>query len=312
MLTGSRSWPNSIAVAPNSELLATTSVSNGQIRLWNITTGANIAFIKGHNTLIPSEESSGDTNSVAPIVGNGSARVISVWDPTHNTYTGYATDYSVVCAITFSHDSQLLASASAVDGVIKVWDVGSNACIATLAGHSSWVSQLVFLPQSDVLASSSGDRTVKIWDIRTAVCTATFEGQSRPDNQSIVFSHDYNLLALGRDSGDIVIWDISTGKCQIKLPGTIQEPPHTIAFSHNSALIASIAPRPREGEHKYRWHQALEFWNVSTGQCLATVDINYFALNRISFNTAGSCLSTSVGDFMLKGTYYPGLTCRRC
>ncbi|UKZ64290.1 uncharacterized protein TrAtP1_005508 [Trichoderma atroviride] len=303
-LTGGSAWPYSIAVAHNAKLLATTSISNGQIELWNIATGANIATIEGHNNSILSAEQRHDTNIdlMPSIIEIDGIRCIKVWRPSEDTYRQRADSYSVISAITFSQDSQLLASASAVDGIIKVWDIGSNACIATLTGHSSWVSQLFFLPQSDVLVSSSGDRTVKIWNIRTAICTATLEGQSDPSHKSIAFSHDYNMLASGIDDGSIKIWDICTGKCQIILPGSSQESVRGIAFSHSSALLASIASRPREGAYSYRDHPALEFWNISTGMCLATVDFTRSAAGYISFDEVGFCLSTNAGDYILNGT----------
>ncbi|KAK1254185.1 hypothetical protein MKX08_008180 [Trichoderma sp. CBMAI-0020] len=282
-LTGCWAWPFSIAVANNADLFATTSISNGQVQLWDIATGTIISTIEGHNNTIVSVEPSRDLDDSMPsIIDYGGTRQIKVWEPESNDYTWVGPDYSVISAIAFSHDSQLLASASAVDGMIKVWDIDSNACVAILAGHSSWVSQLFFLPQSDILVSSSGDCTVKIWDIRTAICTATLEGQSDPRHQSIAFSHDYNMLASGIDDGSIKIWDIHTGKCQMNLVGSSQD--------------------SREEVYTYRQHQALEFWNLSTSMCLATVDIDLPAVGYISFDEVGFCLSTNVGDFILDGT----------
>lgn len=120
------------------------------------------------------------------------------------------------------------------------------------------------------------------------------------------------MLASGMDDGSIEIWDTFTGERQINLPGSSQNPIRAVSFSHNSALLALIASRPEDEAHMYRPHQALEFWNVSTGLCLATVDINSLALSHISFDEMGPCLSTSVGEFILKGMYYSGSVCRGC
>lgn len=284
-----------IAVADNTELLATTSTSNSHIQFWDIGTDANITTVKGFNSSISRTDPNFDFEiMIAQIDGH------------------HLDNYFAITAITFSQNSQLLASASAADGIIKVWDVSSSACIATLTGHCKWVKQLAILPHSDVLVSSSSDGTVRIWDIRTGTCTAMFEGQSGPDNKSIAFSRDYSLLASGLKDGSIDVWDLSTGKCQIKLLGAGQGPVHTVAFSHSSALLVSVAPRPRNQDHEYIPYRFLKFWDIPTGLCLATIDVSYLATESMSFYEVGSCVITSVGEFTLKGTCHAGLIYRRC
>jgi WD40 repeat protein len=308
-LTGCTGWPYSIAVAHDSELLASTSKSDGHIQLWNMATGAHIATIEGHVGSLFSAPEDCDIGSMPPMFEQDGSRRIKVWQPYQDKYFDYGYNWSVVSAIAFSHDSQLLASASAVDGIIKVWDVGSGACIAILAGHSSWVNYLAFLPQADVLVSSSGDRTIRIWDIGTAACTATFEGQSEPWNESIAFSHDYKLLASGKDDGSIDVWDISTGERRMKLAGESRGRVYIVAFSQSPGLLASIASR-RQG--LYNSQLALDFWNVSTGLRLAGVDISRHTLHCFSFDKVRPCLSISVGKFELKGTYEPHSMNSRC
>lgn len=308
--TGCDLWPSSIAVAYNAQLLATTSFENGLVQLWNIATGVNIATIEGDNSSIFVAESLHDPDGSMPsIVEHDGFRYIRVLLPKEGHISLLQPKKcSIISAVTFSHDSQLLASASAAYGAIKVWNIDSNACIATLIGHSSWVIQLEFLPQSDVLVSSSGDHTVKIWDIRTATCTATLGGQGK----SIALSHDYSMLASGMVDGSIEIWNISTGERRVKLIGSNQERAVcAIAFSRSSALLASITSRPQDGAELYPIYRVLEFWNILTGLCLATVDINYLAINDISFDDMAPCLSTRMGQFVFKGTYYSRFICIR-
>ncbi|EHK46533.1 hypothetical protein TRIATDRAFT_291692 [Trichoderma atroviride IMI 206040] len=292
------------AFSHDARILAAWQQDDSCIMLWNTADAECIATLHVHSKTVGSLCFSHDSKMLASA---SSQNDIKLWDIATSTCIATLKDHSrVIFSLHFSHDSKLLASAAFDNATIKlwdleVWDIGSNACIATLTGHSSWVSQLFFLPQSDVLVSSSGDRTVKIWNIRTAICTATLEGQSDPSHKSIAFSHDYNMLASGIDDGSIKIWDICTGKCQIILPGSSQESVRGIAFSHSSALLASIASRPREGAYSYRDHPALEFWNISTGMCLATVDFTRSAAGYISFDEVGFCLSTNAGDYILNG-----------
>ena len=55
-----------------------------------------------------------------------------------------------------------LTSAS-TDRTIKIWNVATGACLATLKGHASGVSSLAVL-EGGKLASGSDDEKIKIWD----------------------------------------------------------------------------------------------------------------------------------------------------
>ncbi len=62
-----------------------------------------------------------------------------------------------------------MASASR-DKTVKIWDVKSGRCIATLIGHDNWVTSLVFHPSGRFLLSCSDDKTIRIWDLNNARC----------------------------------------------------------------------------------------------------------------------------------------------
>jgi len=53
------------------------------------------------------------------------------------------------------------ASASG-DNTIKIWNVASGDCVATLTGHTAAVSCLVKL-RDGRLASASDDKSIKVW-----------------------------------------------------------------------------------------------------------------------------------------------------
>ena len=82
-----------------------------------------------------------------------------------------------VTAISFSPDSQYLASGS-FDGTIRVWTIATpGAGPLILPGHQAWVVALAFSPDGRRLASGSGahysiwgsdwasDFTVRLWDL---------------------------------------------------------------------------------------------------------------------------------------------------
>ena len=73
-----------------------------------------------------------------------------------------------------------------MDGVIKVWNAATGACVATLEGHTKYVVSLAVLDGGRV-ASGSYDETIKVWNVATGACVATLEGHA---------CHAYSLAAL--------------------------------------------------------------------------------------------------------------------
>jgi len=62
-----------------------------------------------------------------------------------------------------------LASGSR-DKSIKLWDVKSGKCVATLVGHDNWVTDLCFHTSGKYLLSVSDDKSMRVWDLLTARC----------------------------------------------------------------------------------------------------------------------------------------------
>src|SRR5947208_10683181 len=73
-------------------------------------------------------------------------------------------------------------------------ELGWNAVLQTLEGHSSYVTSVAFSHDSKLLASASDDHTVKVWDAATGSLQQTLEGYSNGFS-SVAFSHDSKLLA---------------------------------------------------------------------------------------------------------------------
>ena len=70
--------------------------------------------------------------------------------------------HSSVYSLSFTLDGEL-AIASSADGIVKIWEVQTSKCIATLQGHTGTVHSTSLSGDGKYLASCSWDKTVRIW-----------------------------------------------------------------------------------------------------------------------------------------------------
>jgi WD40 repeat protein len=48
---------------------------------------------------------------------------------------------------------------------VRLWDAASGRAVASLAGHSGWVSSAAFSPDGGRIVTASWDNTARVWDI---------------------------------------------------------------------------------------------------------------------------------------------------
>jgi len=96
------------------------------------------------------------------------------------------------------------------DASIKILDINSLECIATLLGHRKAVKCLKFY-QDDKLLSGSCDGSIKLWCITNSACIFTFYGHIEPITCIKIWS-EFQFLSAS-ENGAIKVFDLRLLAC---------------------------------------------------------------------------------------------------
>jgi small GTP-binding protein len=172
----------------------------------------------------------------------------------------------------------------------------------SLRGHTNWVNSVAVSPDGKWIASGSDDETVKIWDFNTGECITTLVEDTAGVN-SVAITSDGNKVVSGASNGWIRIWDAKTWTL-LKSSGETATIILSISAARNSETFlacgvlrgagmalwstATGGVEPvREISSGSMWSVAitgdakralsdssdnsLTYWNLDTGECLATL-----------------------------------------
>jgi WD40 repeat protein len=149
------------------------------------------------------------------------------------------------------HEDKLYAD-DPVDHTIKIWDLNSNQCIATLIGHFGAVKSLAI--HDGKLYSGSWGGTIKIWDLNSNQCIATLIGHNAEVNSLAIY--DGKLYSSSLD-GTIQIWDLNSNQCIATLIG-------------HDAVVNSLAIH--DGKLYFGSSDStIQIWDLNSNQCIATL-----------------------------------------
>ena len=128
----------------------------------------------------------------------------------------------VITLITYSPDGTLIASGSAQENSIKIWDISSGKIIGKLEGHEKATTALEFNRDGSKLFSSAKDNKLIVWDlVNWAVIDSLTLSSPIHDFELVPNQPDQFISA--SHNGDVEKWAITDLSNPIKLYGTGSE-----------------------------------------------------------------------------------------
>ena len=145
-------------------------------------------------------------------------------------------DEFLCTSLAFSPKGDILASGS-VERVVKLWDIRSGDCLATLEGHEYPVLSLAFSPDGTELVSGSGDTTLMTWDVENHSRLHHMKGHG-----FYVVTCDWDpegsRIVSGSVDANICEWDAESGK-MIQRHNEHRAAVHQVRFSPDGSRLVS-------------------------------------------------------------------------
>ena len=124
-----------------------------------------------------------------------------------STLEGHTDCVEAVACFTLP-DGSVRAISGSIDKTLRVWDPIVGTCLATLAGHASYVRAV----------SGSKDDTLRVWDPIAGTCLATLEGHTDCVLAVACFTlPDGSVRAISAFADKLRVWVVPAEKAAARL-----------------------------------------------------------------------------------------------
>ncbi|KAL3161687.1 hypothetical protein ABBQ38_008786 [Trebouxia sp. C0009 RCD-2024] len=175
-----------------------TAGADKVVKLWDPTTGAHIASLRGMLDTVLEVSFTADQKH---LVAAGGDQALRMWDITsgrvRHTLTGHT---GKVSSVDCSPSNSLRAVSSGTDRCIKLWDLNRGFCTKTIICHSS-CNSVRCTRDEHIICSGHFDGTLRFWDTRSGRMANEVTGLHTQQICSIqIGTRNGTVLSCGKDN----------------------------------------------------------------------------------------------------------------
>lgn len=314
-----------VSYSPDGRMLASGG-GDTTVRFWDVNTNTPKHVCRGHKNHVLCTAWSPDGKRFVSADKNG---VLIVWDPTKGESVGkhIKSHRQWITGISWEplHSNakcERLATASK-DGTVKIWNMRTQALLATLSGHTDSVEAIRWGGE-ELIYTASRDRTIKVWNPDRGILVRTLTGHGHRVN-TLALSSDYVIrtgpfdhrqtkfdtpetaykeackkyqdfreqgperLVSGSDDFTLFIWNPKESKHPIKRLTGHQQAVNHIAFSPDGRFFASAS-----------FDKKVKIWNGFSGDFLVTLTGHVGAVYQVAWSGDSRYLVSASKDSTAK------------
>jgi WD40 repeat protein len=253
-----------------------------RVRLWDLTTGQELASFDGHNACVQSVAFAPGGRSAASGAWDGAVRLIELPPPVPpipqvRTFAGHT---APILGVAYTPDGRRALS-SAVDKTLRLWDVGTATQLRVLHMNTDLLSMALSPDGRRALSAGGGgpfkdgrwqdpDFRIRVWDVSKGEVLRYLTGHTHRV-WAVAFSRDGRYALSGGDDRTVRLWDVESGRELRLFEGHLQAV-SALAFAPDRRRIASGG-----------WDNTLRIWDVNTGTELRRLEGHTAPVMQIVF-----------------------------
>ncbi|KAI8542951.1 hypothetical protein RHMOL_Rhmol08G0180200 [Rhododendron molle] len=233
------------------------------------------ATLKGHTGTVRAISS-----DRGKVVSGSDDQSVIVWDKqtTQLLEELKGHDAQVSCVRMLSGERVLTA---AHDGMVKMWDVRTDTCVATVGRCSSAVLCIEYDDSTGILAAAGRDTVANIWDIRAGRQMQKLLGHTKWI-RSIRMVGD--TLITGSDDWTARMWSVSRGTCD------------AVLACHSGPILCVEYSDSDKGIITGSTDGLLRFWENEEGGIRCVKNVTIHAASILSINAGDHWLGIGAAD----------------